>query len=85
MIEMPGVRYEVFFPKTIDKLSRTESLMPFFLLWKAVCLSGGQQAACSLSLLLAIQDCFPSPIYIMDEVDASLDTSTVTRVGALIR
>ena len=54
--------------------------------WRdAAQLSGGQQAACSLSLLLAIQDCFPSPLYIMDEVDASLDTSTVARIGALLR
>ena len=54
--------------------------------WRdAAQLSGGQQAACSLSLLLAVQESFPSPLYIMDEVDASLDTSTVARIGALLR
>lgn len=48
-------------------------------------LSGGQQAAGSLAMLLAIQDCFPSPLYIMDEVDAALDTYTSARVGGLLR
>ena len=52
---------------------------------KAKNLSGGQQAACSLSLILAIQENFPSPLYIMDEIDASLDTSIAARFGAYLR
>jgi chromosome segregation ATPase len=36
-------------------------------------------------LLLALQEVFPSPLYIMDEVDASLDTATASRLGELIR
>lgn len=56
-----------------------------FLYNKAKKLSGGQQAACSLSLILAIQESFPSPLYMMDEIDASLDTSIVARFGAYLR
>eukprot|EP00602_Paraphysomonas_sp_CaronLab_P005490 CAMPEP_0185023262 /NCGR_PEP_ID=MMETSP1103-20130426/5944_1 /TAXON_ID=36769 /ORGANISM="Paraphysomonas bandaiensis, Strain Caron Lab Isolate" /LENGTH=995 /DNA_ID=CAMNT_0027555767 /DNA_START=509 /DNA_END=3496 /DNA_ORIENTATION=+ len=48
-------------------------------------LSGGQQAACGLALLLALQLSFPSPLYIMDEVDSSLDTRTAKRVGQLMQ
>jgi chromosome segregation protein len=43
--------------------------------------SGGQQAAVGLALLLAMQTMYPSPIYVMDEVDASLDSRTSRRLG----
>ena len=38
-----------------------------------------------LKLILAMQDIFPSPFYIMDEVDAALDTSTAERLGQLLK
>jgi ABC-type transport system involved in cytochrome c biogenesis ATPase subunit len=53
--------------------------------YQAERLSGGQQAACSLALILAIQECFPAPFYIMDEVDSALDTATVSRVGKILK
>ncbi len=48
-------------------------------------LSGGQQSAVSLSLLFAIHSCFPSSVFIFDEIDASLDTRTVERLGIMIK
>jgi len=44
-------------------------------------LSGGQKAACSLSLIIAIQDTSPSSLYLIDEIDAALDVRTVERVA----
>jgi chromosome segregation ATPase len=43
-------------------------------------LSGGQQAITALSLSVALQACVPSPLYLFDEIDASLDTHAVSRV-----
>lgn len=37
-------------------------------------LSGGQQALAALSLNMAIQQCYHSPFYFLDEVDAALGT-----------
>lgn len=34
--------------------------------------------------MLSLHRCFPSPLYIMDEVDASLDMSTARRLGQLL-
>lgn len=34
---------------------------------------------------MSLQQCYPSPFVIMDEVDAALDTSTSSRVGQLLR
>jgi chromosome segregation ATPase len=34
---------------------------------------------------MAIQECFPSSLYIMDEIDANLDSHTVQRVAALLK
>ena len=48
-------------------------------------LSGGQTSAVGLALLMSLQQCYPSPFVIMDEVDAALDTSTSYRVGRLLR
>eukprot|EP01041_Mallomonas_annulata_P006658 gene6658-13477_t len=42
-------------------------------------LSGGQQAVCGLA------ESFPSQLYIMDEVDAALDSRTAARLGQLLR
>lgn len=48
-------------------------------------LSGGQQSTVSLSLLFAIHSCFSSSVFIFDEIDASLDTRTVGRLGIMIK
>ncbi len=48
-------------------------------------LSVGQQSAVSLSLLFAIHSCFPSTFFIFDEIDASLDSRTVGKLGVMIK
>jgi chromosome segregation ATPase len=54
--------------------------------WRSIDrLSGGQQALCGLALSLAAQRTSPSPLYIMDELDAALDASSVKRAAQLLR
>lgn len=48
-------------------------------------LSGGQRSIIALALIFAIQRCDPSPFYLFDEVDDSLDTQFKTAVAKLIR
>lgn len=48
-------------------------------------LSGGQQALAALALTLSFQECFSSPFYLFDEIDASLDVCVASRVANLIR
>ncbi|GKT35224.1 hypothetical protein ADUPG1_008425, partial [Aduncisulcus paluster] len=36
-------------------------------------LSGGQRTIVALSLVFAIQQCIPAPVYVLDETDAALD------------
>ena len=47
-------------------------------------LSGGQKALAALALSLAFQRLYPSPLYIFDEVDASLDIVAVERLAKFI-
>jgi len=48
-------------------------------------LSGGQRSLLSLSLILAMLRFKPSPLYILDEVDAALDLSHTQNIGKMIR
>lgn len=48
-------------------------------------LSGGEKALTSLSLIFAIQQHCPSPLYILDEIDAALDDANAMLVADLIK
>lgn len=48
-------------------------------------LSGGQRSLIALSLILALLQYSPAPMYILDEVDAALDPSHTQNIGRLIK
>ena len=55
--------------------------------WKASLteLSGGQRSLIALSLIMALLQFKPAPMYILDEVDAALDLSHTQNIGRLIK
>ncbi|KAK5231512.1 Structural maintenance of chromosomes protein 2 [Exophiala xenobiotica] len=48
-------------------------------------LSGGQRSLVALSLILALLQFKPAPMYILDEVDAALDLSHTQNIGRIIK
>lgn len=48
-------------------------------------LSGGQRSLVALSLILALLQYRPAPMYILDEVDAALDLSHTENIGRLLK
>ncbi|KAL7722970.1 DNA double-strand break repair Rad50 ATPase [Entamoeba marina] len=56
-------------------------------MWKEslIELSGGQKSLLALSLILAILVYKPSPLYILDEVDAALDVSNTQNFGVMLK
>ncbi|KAL9117356.1 MAG: hypothetical protein Q9187_006108 [Circinaria calcarea] len=48
-------------------------------------LSGGQRSLIALSLIMALLQFKPAPMYILDEVDAALDPSHTQNIGRLIK
>jgi chromosome segregation ATPase len=48
-------------------------------------LSGGEKTMAALALLFAVHSYQPSPFFVLDEVDAALDSVNVTRLIAYIR
>lgn len=56
-------------------------------IWKEslVELSGGQRSLVALSLIMALLQFRPAPMYILDEVDAALDLSHTQNIGHLIK
>ncbi|KAK7027329.1 Structural maintenance of chromosomes protein 2 [Paramarasmius palmivorus] len=55
--------------------------------WKASLteLSGGQRSLIALSLILALLQFKPAPMYILDEIDAALDLQHTQNIGHLFR
>ena len=48
-------------------------------------LSPGQKTIVSISLILALQKCYPSPFYCFDEIDADLDNAYLKAIAALLK
>jgi structural maintenance of chromosome 1 len=48
-------------------------------------LSGGEKTVAALALLFAIHSFKPSPFFVLDEVDAALDSANVKKVSNYIR
>lgn len=54
--------------------------------WKKISnLSGGEKTLSSLALVFALHYYKPSPLYVMDEIDAALDFKNVSIVGHYIK
>ncbi|MCK4778821.1 MAG: hypothetical protein KAT57_01475, partial [Candidatus Lokiarchaeota archaeon] len=48
-------------------------------------LSGGEKTLVALSFIFAVQEFYPAPFYVMDEIDAALDGPNVHRVSTVIK
>ena len=48
-------------------------------------LSGGEKTLVALSFIFAVQEFYPAPFYIMDEIDAALDGPNVHKVSMVIK
>lgn len=54
--------------------------------WKKISnLSGGEKTLSSLALVFALHYYKPSPLYVMDEIDAALDFKNVSIVGHYVK
>lgn len=62
------------------------SVMPPRKSWKAIGnLSGGEKTLSSLALVFALHVYRPTPVYVMDEIDAALDFRNVSIIANYIR
>ena len=62
------------------------SVRPPMKTWKNISnLSGGEKTLSSLALVFALHYYKPTPLYVMDEIDAALDFKNVTIVGNYIK
>ncbi|KAF2752224.1 RecF/RecN/SMC protein [Sporormia fimetaria CBS 119925] len=62
------------------------SVMPPKKTWKNIAnLSGGEKTLSSLALVFALHHYKPTPLYVMDEIDAALDFKNVSIVAAYIK
>ncbi len=48
-------------------------------------LSGGEKTLVALSFIFAVQEFYPAPFFVLDEIDASLDVKNCARVSLVIK
>lgn len=87
MITMGG-NAELEYEDTLDAFSEgiRFSVMPPKKSWKNISnLSGGEKTLSSLALVFALHHYKPTPLYVMDEIDAALDFRNVSIIASYIK
>lgn len=86
-ILLPGANAKLMPVNPASVLDGMEIKVGFGNTWKEDLaeLSGGQRSLVALSLILAMLRFKPAPIYILDEVDAALDSSHTENIGKMLK
>lgn len=84
---LPGAFAKLEWVNKNSLLDGVEFKVAFGDVWKESLteLSGGQRSLVALSLILSLLLYKPAPLYILDEVDAALDTSHTQNIGLMIK
>lgn len=84
---LPGAKAKLVPLNPESVLLGLEIKVGFGAIWKESLteLSGGQRSLVALSLILAMLRFKPAPIYILDEVDAALDSSHTENIGKMLK
>ena len=84
---LPGAFAKLESVNKTSLLEGVEFKVAFGDVWKESLteLSGGQRSLVALSLILSLLLFKPAPLYILDEVDAALDTSHTQNIGLMIK
>jgi structural maintenance of chromosome 2 len=84
---LPGAFAKLELVNKNSLLDGVEFKVAFGDVWKESLteLSGGQRSLVALSLILSLLLYKPAPLYILDEVDAALDTSHTQNIGLMIK
>jgi len=84
---LPGNFAKLQPPEGQDLMQGLEVKVQLGSVWKQSLteLSGGQRSLIALSLIMALLQFKPAPMYILDEIDAALDLSHTQHIGQLFR
>lgn len=84
---LPGNFAKLQPPEGQDLMNGLEVKVRLGSVWKQSLteLSGGQRSLIALSLIMALLQFKPAPMYILDEIDAALDLSHTQHIGQLFR
>ncbi|KAF8621947.1 hypothetical protein AX15_007380 [Amanita polypyramis BW_CC] len=84
---LPGTFAKLRPPEGQDLMDGLEVKVQLGTVWKESLteLSGGQRSLIALSLIMALLQFKPAPMYILDEIDAALDLSHTQHIGQLFR
>ncbi|KAH9957615.1 P-loop containing nucleoside triphosphate hydrolase protein [Russula dissimulans] len=84
---LPGDFAKLQPPENQDLIDGLEIKVQLGSVWKQSLteLSGGQRSLIALSLIMALLQFKPAPMYILDEIDAALDLSHTRHIGTLFQ